>query len=121
MAARLGVLVVDDDPDLRAFMAAALEDSGYEVRNADDGGAALMLLREWRPDLILLDLMTPRLDGWAFRQAQLAQESLAAIPVVVMSAGYGAPDEAAKLAIAAGLDKPFDLDELLATVAALTD
>ena len=121
MAARLGVLVVDDDPDIRAFMAASLEDSGYEVRTAVDGGVALALLRAWRPDLILLDLMMPRVDGWAFRQAQLAQKRLAAIPVVVMSAGYGAQNQAKKLATAAGLDKPFDLNELLATVAALTN
>jgi two-component system OmpR family response regulator len=121
MAERLGVLVVDDDPDLRTFMTAALEDSGYEVRTAADGRIALKLLRDWRPDLILLDLMMPGVDGWAFRRTQLAQESLASIPVVVMSAGYGAPSQAEKLAAGAGLDKPFDLDELLATVAALID
>ena len=101
-------------------MAAALEDSGYAVRTATDGGFALVLLRAWRPDLILLDLMMPGVDGWAFRRAQLAHANWAAIPVVVMSAGYGAQHEAAKLRAAAGLDKPFDLDELLDTVARLT-
>ena len=120
MAARRGVLVVDDGPQIRAFMEDALEDSGYEVRTATDGRAALVLLRAWRPDLILLDLMMPGVDGWAFRHAQLAQECLASIPVVVLSAGYGAQREAAKLRAAAGLDKPFDLEELLATVTALT-
>ena len=119
MAVQPSVLVVDDDPDIRAFLGDALEDSGYEVRTATDGRVALVLLRDWRPDLILLDLMMPGVDGWAFRHAQLALESLAAIPVVVMSAGYGAPIQAAKLAAGAGLDKPFDVDELLATVAAL--
>ena len=104
----------------RKFMEAALEDSGYEVRTAADGRAALALLRAWRPDLILLDLMMPGVDGWAFRHAQLALESWAAIPVVVMSAGCGAQREAAHLTAAAGLDKPFDLDDLLATVTALT-
>jgi DNA-binding response OmpR family regulator len=120
MAARLSVLVVDDDPDICAFLEDALEDSGYEVRTAADGRLALALLRDWRPDLILLDLMMPGVNGWAFRHAQLVQQCLASIPVVVMSAGYGAQREAAKLRAAAGLDKPFDLDELLATVTALT-
>jgi CheY-like chemotaxis protein len=89
-------------------------------RTAADGGAALSLLREWRPDLILLDLQMPTVDGWAFRRAQVAQESWADIPVVLMSAGYSAHHEATKLAVAAGLEKPFGLDELLETVAALT-
>jgi CheY-like chemotaxis protein len=119
MATRLGVLVVDDDPHIRAFMESVLEDSGYEVRTAADGGAALALLRDWRPNLILLDLQMPLVDGWAFRRAQAAQEALAAIPVVVMSAGHSARDEAEKLAAAAALAKPFDLGKLLETVAAL--
>src|SRR5688572_17369807 len=104
MAARLGVLVVDDDPQIQAFIAAVLEDSGYEVRTAADGGAALALLHDWRPDLILLDLQMPTVDGWAFRRAQVAQESWADIPVVLMSAGYSAHREATKLGAAAGLE-----------------
>jgi two-component system response regulator MprA len=119
MATKLGVLVVDDDPDIRTFMGCVLEDSGYEVRSAADGGAALELLQDWQPDLILLDLMMPRVDGRAFRRAQLEQDALAAIPVVVMSAGYSAHSEAERLAAAAALDKPFDLNLVLETVAAL--
>jgi CheY-like chemotaxis protein len=120
MAAGPGVLVVDDDPDIRTFTEAALEDSGYEVRSAANGGVPLTLLQEWQPNVILLDLMMPCVDGWTFRQAQLVQERLAAIPLVVMSAGYRPQDEAQKLAAAATLAKPFDLDELLNTVARLT-
>ena len=119
METRLGVLVVDDDPQIRACLGEVLEDSGYAVRTAAHGGAALSLLQDWRPNLILLDLQMPTVDGWAFRRAQLAQESWADIPVVVMSAGYSAHHEATTLAAAAGLEKPFDFDALLEIFAAL--
>jgi two-component system, OmpR family, response regulator MprA len=104
MAATPGVLVIDDDPRIRTVLQAVLTDSGYTVRIASNGGAALALLGAWRPDVILLDLQMPIMDGWTFRRAQLAHEDLAAIPVVVMGAG---------------LAKPFELDELLETVAVL--
>jgi CheY-like chemotaxis protein len=119
MAAPLGVLVVDDDAQIRAVLQDVLTDSGYTVRTAANGRAALALLQAWRPAVLLLDLQMPIMNGWAFRHAQLARACLAMIPVIVMSAGYSAQAEAAKLAVAAALAKPFDLDELLETVAVL--
>jgi two-component system, chemotaxis family, chemotaxis protein CheY len=119
MATGLAVLVVDDDPQIRAFIEAALLDSSYEVRTAANGAAALALLRTWRPAVILLDLQMPIMDGWAFRRAQAVQATLIAIPVIVMSAGYNALAVAQQLGVAAGLSKPFAIEELVATVSAL--
>ena len=66
------VLVVDDDLSIQGFLAEALADEGYGVRTAANGREALAILREWRPDLILLDLMMPEMDGWEFRGEQRA-------------------------------------------------
>ena len=110
------VLVVEDDDAIRSLLEVALADEGYEVRTAEHGSAALKILDVWRPELILLDLMMPVLDGWAFRARQVADASLATIPVIVLSAAYQASRQAEILAVAAVLAKPFDLDDLLASV-----
>jgi CheY-like chemotaxis protein len=73
------VLVVDDDELIRDTLATALADEGYAVRVAADGRAALDSLHEWRPDLIVLDLMMPEMDGYAFRAAQRAEANAADI------------------------------------------
>lgn len=87
VAALAKILVIEDDPDLASAMCDLLNISGYSASHAADGVAALeMLGRSDLPDLILLDLMLPRLDGWGFRAAQLADKQLSAIPVVVLSA-----------------------------------
>lgn len=111
------VLVVDDDPDICEVMELILESRGYCVVTAEDGIEALRMLRSGEePCLILLDLMMPRMDGIQFRDEQQRDPNLAAIPVVMISAGG---DVAAKAAAAGleGLLKPIELDVLLATVA----
>src|SRR4051794_23983356 len=85
------VLVVDDDVSIRGFLAEALRDEGYEVQTAGNGHDALALLREWRPDLILLDLMMPVMDGWAFRTEQRLIPNMADVPVIVLSATRDLP------------------------------
>ena len=80
------VLVVDDDTILRTVLCESLADEGYEVRPADNGRHALALLGDWTPDVIVLDLMMPGMDGWAFRGAQLGRRAVAHIPVIVLSA-----------------------------------
>ena len=112
-----GILVVDDDPELRHVLAMALTDEGYAVRCAPDGRAALDLLEEWQPRLILLDLMMPELDGWTFRAHQLATEHARDVPVVILSAARDPSVEALKPA--AVVPKPFNLARLLDTVASL--
>ena len=83
-----GVMVVDDDPDIRAFVSELLADEGYEVRAATNGRDALAVLTNWHPDVILLDLMMPEMDGWDFLAAQQGNLALVSIPVIVMSASY---------------------------------
>jgi CheY-like chemotaxis protein len=113
------VLVVEDDPDLRDMTADVLRDEGYEVRLAEDGAAALALLRRCQPDLILLDLMMPRLDGWSFRKAQLADPTLASIPVIVLSAAFSVARDTSVLQASAVLTKPYDLNQMLDLIAQL--
>jgi DNA-binding response OmpR family regulator len=110
------VLVVDDDELIRDTLATALTDEGYVVRVAGDGRAALHTLGEWRPDLIVLDLMMPVMDGRAFRAAQRSAAVTANIPVIVLSAAHNVHVRAAELEAAAVFPKPFDLGALLDAV-----
>jgi CheY-like chemotaxis protein len=114
-----GVLVVDDDPAMRALVSELLADEGYEVRAAANGRDALAVLVTWRPDVILLDLMMPVMHGWAFLVSQQAHLKLVRIPVIVMSAGYNLRGGAGRIAVADVVTKPFAIDQLLAKVEAL--
>ena len=112
------ILVVEDDADIRKTVADLLKEEGYRVATASNGRDALHLLQEerLRPHLILLDMMMPVMDGWAFRGEQLDDPELASIPVIVFS-GYGSPrDTAQRLGAADILKKPLRLDEFLSTV-----
>jgi CheY-like chemotaxis protein len=111
------ILVVDDDPELRRVLALAFADEGYEVRTAPNGREALEALGAWRPGVIVLDLMMPEVDGWAFRARQLATPGAADVPVVVLSAARDV--RTAALRPAAVVPKPFNLEQLLAAVADL--
>ena len=114
-----GVLVVDDDPDIRAFVSELLADEGYEIRAATNGLDALAVLTNWHPDVILLDLMMPEMDGWAFLARQRLNLELESIPVIVMSASYNLQGGAGRIAAADVVTKPFSIDQLLAKVEAL--
>ncbi|MFP2905549.1 response regulator [Pyxidicoccus sp. 3LFB2] len=111
------VMAVDDDPDILLAFKDVLELEGYTVLLARGGREALDLLRRGaRPALILLDLMMPDISGWDFRERQLADASIASLPVVVVSGqGVSARDVAA-LGVAGYLKKPVDLEQLLGTV-----
>jgi two-component system response regulator MprA len=110
------VLVVEDDRDSRELLGEMLSLSGYRPLLAADGLEALRLLGRERPCVILLDLMMPRMDGCAFREAQLAVEALREIPVVVVSADPNAERKARDIEAAACLCKPVDPDDVLALV-----
>ncbi len=112
----VSVLVVDDDADIRDTVRTILETEGYSVADATDGLAALALLERVRPRLILLDLTMPAMDGVAFRERQLSDESLAAIPTIVVTARGSHGKEAAPLLARACLPKPLELDKLLELV-----
>ncbi|HEV7665378.1 MAG TPA: response regulator [Chloroflexota bacterium] len=113
--------MVDDDALIRDTLATALGDEGYTVRVAQDGRVALETLGLWRPDVIVLDLMMPVMDGPAFRAAQRGLAAAALIPVVILSAAHEVQARAAALEAAAVFAKPFDLTSLLDTIAYLVD
>ena len=102
------ILVVDDEAFIRLYLEEVLADEGHEVRSARDGAEALKLLEDSPPpDLILLDLMMPRMNGWEFRDAQSADPRLATIPVVLLSGAGDVQAEARKLGVAGFVTKHF--------------
>jgi CheY-like chemotaxis protein len=104
------VMVVEDEAPARAGMEQLLRSVGYEAIGAPNGQAALDLLRSGvRARVILLDLMMPVMDGWAFRREQLRDPSLAHIPVIVLSALHHGWVEG----IPPTLPKPIDIHQLL--------
>lgn len=121
MNARGRVLVVEDDDLLREALAEVLVDDGHDVRTAANGAAALAELEEWEPQLIVLDLMMPVMDGFAFRAEQLRRGLRAEVPVLVLSAVRDLDGAAARIDAAARLSKPFRLEEVLASVSMLLD
>jgi CheY-like chemotaxis protein len=108
------VLVVDDEPIIRDVVRDVLIDEGYDVVIASDGLESIALLEEVRPDVVVMDVMMPGLDG---RQAYLAiraRPELAHVPIIMMSAAI--PKDALDDGVTAYLPKPFDLEELIAVV-----
>ncbi len=115
MSARATVLVVDDDGPVRDALREVLLDEGYAVATARDGFDALAWLADHAPpELILLDMTMPEMDGAAFRARQLADPRLAAIPTVVLTAQASAPRR--EMRAAGWLRKPISLADLLAQV-----
>lgn len=109
------VLVVEDDRDIRESVVEVLEDADYTVSAAADGRQALELLEAAspRPDIILLDLMMPVMNGFQFREEQLKREAFAAIPVLVVTADANARAKAESLKVAGFVPKPIKIQPLL--------
>ncbi len=116
---RARVLVVEDNPDLAFGLRNNLEIEGYEVRLAEDGPAGATMALEWRPDLVILDLMLPGLDG--FGVLRRIREAGFAAPVLMLTARGEESDKV--MGLRSGADdyvtKPFGVLELLARVEAL--
>jgi CheY-like chemotaxis protein len=109
------VLVVDDDASIRESVEFALSIEGYDVCAVADGSAALAILQEWQPSVILLDMKMPGTDGWAFAAAYRARPRPHP-PVIVLSAAANAGEWAAQIGADAFLGKPFTLNALLTPV-----
>lgn len=127
MSANRKVLVVDDEPDVLLLCRVNLEFEGYEVVEAADGEAAMEHVRAERPDVVLLDVMMPRMDGWQVLQAIKADEQLRSIPVVMLTAKVQDQDQIRGWSegVADYITKPFSplalsqvLQDVLATDAA---
>jgi CheY-like chemotaxis protein len=113
------VLVVDDDPDILDAICDILEAEQYRVSRARHGAEALERIGIERPDVILLDLMMPVMDGVSFAHALRERAPSWDVPILVISAD-GNPQRAASVGARGYLAKPFDIDALLAHVAAMT-
>jgi CheY-like chemotaxis protein len=111
------VLVVDDDPNIRRMIVAALKRDGYTFCEAPNGKEALEMMRREHPNVVVLDLMMPVLSGWDVLQARELEPELKQIPVIVISANR-APEVATAVdkGICAFLPKPFDIGALSALV-----
>lgn len=113
----LRVLVVDDDAGVRQMIADALAAEHYQVQAAQDGREAIAQAKRQRPDLILLDVNMPQVDGWEVLESLRATAGRQT-PVVVMTAGFEAQDRALATGAQGYLGKPFELDDLLSIVEA---
>ena len=113
------ILIVDDEPDILLMLRMSLEDEGHEVVLAADGQMALDRIAEHRPDLVLLDLMMPILDGFGVLEALRGDQD--PLPVVMVSAKSEPADveRATNLGAVEFVTKPFDLDRVVALVASV--
>lgn len=111
------VLIVDDDPAIRGMLEELLSDEGYQTLAAADGQSAVDLAQEYHPDLILMDLMLPAMDGATATRILKSEADTNWIRIIAMSAGANLRLQADTLPADGVLGKPFDLDALLADVA----
>jgi CheY-like chemotaxis protein len=113
------ILVVEDDETLRETLTEVLADEGHEVRGAAHGYEALERLDEWSADLIVLDLMMPRMDAFEFREHQRHRPDAASTKVMVLSAARELASAADRLGADAWLAKPFNLADVIDSIAEL--
>lgn len=113
------LLVVDDEPNIRELLSASLRYAGFEVATAADGQQALAMAASFRPDLLVLDVMMPGLDG--FGVVRRLRESGRHTPVLFLTARDGAEDKVSGLTLGGDdyVTKPFSLDEVLARIRAV--
>ena len=115
------VLVVDDEPQVVWVIEFSLQGEGYETLTAHDGFEAMTQIQRHHPDLMVLDVMMPRMDGWAVLE-ELAKLPAAERPRVVMVTALASAMDRARakqLGAAAFVPKPFDMDELVGVLQGL--
>jgi len=110
------ILLIEDDPAIRSLLLELLADEGYHVQAAGDGEAGVLAARMDRPDLILMDLMLPVLDGMAATRQLKGDPATQMIPIIAISAGPNLGIHAVDLPADGLVAKPFDLDMLLAAI-----
>ncbi|MEM6971576.1 MAG: response regulator [Pseudomonadota bacterium] len=108
------ILLVDDEPNIALSLKYVMTRDGYDVRCAEDGERALECIRERKPDLVLLDLMMPKRDGFDVCQTLRADPSFSDVKILMMTARGGAMDGEKALALGADafFTKPFGVQEL---------
>ncbi|MEM6296422.1 MAG: response regulator [Myxococcota bacterium] len=112
------ILVIEDDPSVRTLLSKSLRAKGYNVETSEDGLAGLTRLEALRPDLIIVDIMMPRLDGMTFVRAIKGHEQTNPIPVIFLTAKNDPKTMIQGINLGARfyVTKPFQVDELLAKV-----
>jgi diguanylate cyclase (GGDEF)-like protein len=124
MVGNFDVLVVDDDPDKRMILTVALEMAGYNVRTANDGEAGLAAVESYQPDLIVTDVMMPRMDGYELARRVRANQLTRFIPIIIQTAARSEAQDArrgAEVGALGYITDPLDIDLLLARVRTLLD
>ena len=124
MTEKFNVLVVDDEPDKRTLLTVALQMAGYEVRTANDGEAGLAAIHSYQPDLIITDVMMPKVDGYELARRVRANPQTKFIPVIIQTAArhdaegvrYGS-----EVGALGYITDPTDIDLLLARARTLLD
>jgi CheY-like chemotaxis protein len=109
------VLVVDDDSAIRRMIELLLHSEGYETQSARDGAEALVMMRQRRPALVLLDIHMPIMDGWEFRRRQLGDPALADVPVVCIT-GIVHTEDVERILGLPCLRKPLHFPSVIRTV-----
>jgi DNA-binding response OmpR family regulator len=117
------ILLVDDEKDMVEVINLRLEANGYQVMVATDGQEGLTMAREKRPDLIILDIMLPKMDGFTVCRMLKYDEKFQDIPIIMLSAKIQAADleRGEEMGADAYITKPFKADELLAKMKELLD
>ena len=110
------VLVVDDDADLAEVLRQALSEEGYAVATVPHGAAALDILRQHEPEVILLDLRMPLMDGWSFVECYRAANGRPPAPVILISGVSDLEVAARQLGADAYFRKPFDIELLVRAI-----
>jgi CheY-like chemotaxis protein len=112
------IVVADDDPDILNIVSMSLEAMGHEVFRATNGAEAMVVVRAERPDLVLMDLMMPEVDGYEATMALKADPSTAAIPILALTAKAmrGDEEKGRQAGVDAYITKPFRISQVLEVV-----
>jgi DNA-binding response OmpR family regulator len=115
------VLLVDDDPEMLRGLQFSLRRSGYDTRGLSDGAEVIEAVARWRPDIVVLDVMMPRVDGWQVLTALRGREDTEDIPVLMLTAKDSLQAKVTGFTLGADdyLTKPFSVHELRCRIAAL--
>lgn len=115
------ILVIEDEPEFRMAVRMRLEANGYEVIEAEDGVVGLDMARNKNPDLILLDIMLPKMDGYKVARLLKSDEKYRKIPIIVLTARTQQKEQETAMAVGgdAYMTKPYKPQEILDTIAKL--
>ncbi|RMF05692.1 MAG: response regulator [Chloroflexi bacterium] len=119
MNQRLQILSIEDDPEMSGLIQLIFERLGHRVIGAKRGEFGLEFIKSLQPDILLLDIMLPDINGWEIYRQMKEDEDLADIPVIIVSARSQARDAAAGLKVVGNdqyVEKPFDVQKLVGAV-----